>query len=204
MSGEQEITQNRWGSKTRFQFGEDQLEFSLRDFSGEAASALKYENINLENKSTVTINVARRYYPLILIVGLLGAMILQISTPTVRELSLLPLLVAVLAYFVLRYLKVVVVKFTILRPASGAGTPIRIIHDKKHDEVLQRIKSSWIARLRKLHLAVDFARDVKLEAQKFKWLLDHKVISDAEYQDAIARLSPPASSSATEGEPAIH
>lgn len=79
--------------------------------------------------------------------------------------------------------------FTLLQPTSGAGGPVRIIHDKRHDDILQRIKSGRTARLRELHLAVSFENAPKQEERKFKWLLDQGVISEAEYQFAIARLS---------------
>jgi hypothetical protein len=96
---------------------------------------------------------------------------------------------SIAAYFVLRYLKVTSLTFTMLRPTSGGGAPIRITHDKRHDEVLRRIKSGWIARLRKLHLAVNLENGPKQEERKFKWLLDQGVISEAEHQEAIARIS---------------
>jgi hypothetical protein len=97
--------------------------------------------------------------------------------------------VSVAAYFVLRYLNVITLTFTLLRLTSGAGTPVRITHVKHYNDILQRIKSGWIARLRKLHLAVNFENPPKQEERKFKWLLDHEVISEAEYQGAIGRLS---------------
>jgi hypothetical protein len=94
--------------------------------------------------------------------------------------------------------------FTLLRPTSGTGTLIRITHDKRHDEVLQRIKLGRIARLRKLHLAVNFENAPKQEERKFKWLLDHGVISDAEYQGAIALLLTHPSGPPDDARTAVH
>ena len=202
MSGEERITQSRWGSKTRFEFGEDKLEFGLRDFSGEATSSLFYNEIDLEHRSTVKVNVARRYYPVIVVVGVLAALILQMSAPWLRDLAFVPLVLAILTYLVLR--NAMTVTYTVLRRATGAGTPIRIIHDRKHDKILQRIKSEWAKRVRKLHLAVNSANDPKLEAQKFKWLLDHEVISDAEYQAAMEQLRPPVPASPVDKEQVVH
>jgi hypothetical protein len=108
------------------------------------------------------------------------------------------------AYFVLRYLNVITLTFTLLRLTTGAGAPIRITHDQHHDEVLQRIKSGWIARLRKLHLAVNFENGPKQEERRFNWLLDQGVISEAEYQGAIARLSVHPSGLPDDSRTAVH
>jgi hypothetical protein len=136
--------------------------------------------------------------------GLAGTTVLQWIFPRLFYLYITPLNLSVLTCVVARCLNLITVKFTILQPASAGGMPIRIIHDEKHDEVLARIRSGWIARLRKLHLQIDVTNDAKTEARRFKWLLDHGVISDAEYQTAIARLSPDVSVPAVGGEQAIH
>ena len=104
----------------------------------------------------------------------------------------------------LRYLNVITLTFTLLRLTSGAGTPVRITHDKHYNDILQRIKSGWIARLRKLHLAVNFENPPKQEERKFKWLLDHEVISEAECQGATARLSAHASGLPDDTRTAVH
>jgi hypothetical protein len=117
-------------------------------------------------------------------------MTIQILRPGRADFALAAASAAVVAYFLLVYRNIMTLTFTLLQPADGAGTPIRITHDERYDEILQRIKSGRIARLRKLHLAVNFENAPKQEARKFKWLLDEGAISEAEYQDAIARLSP--------------
>jgi hypothetical protein len=188
MSDDQEIVQSRFGYINRFRFGEDQLKFTSRDSSGEATRSINYETINLDKSSTLKINAGRRYSLLIVLIGTALTMAIQLLCPGRLDFAWAAAGVSVAAYFVLRYLHVITLTFTLLR-LTGAGTPIRITHDKHHDEVLQRIKSGWIARLRKLNLAVNFENAPKQEERKFKWLLDHGVISEAEYQGAIDRLS---------------
>ena len=150
MSDDQEIVQSRFGYTNRFHFGEDQLKFTSRDSSGESTCSINYETINLDSSSTLKINAGKRYCLLIVLVGTALTMTTQVLCPGRLDFACAAAVVSVAAYFVV--LNVITLTFTRLRPTSGAGTLIRIIHDKRHDEVLQRIKSSWIARLRKLHL----------------------------------------------------
>ena len=155
MSGDQKIIQSKFGYKNTFIFGEDQLEFSIRDASGEATRAVNYEAINFDSRSTFKINAGKRYYIIILMTGTVVTMTVQSMCPGRLDLAWLAAGISGAAYIVLRYLNVFTLTFTILRSTSGGGTPIRITHDKFHDQVLERIKSGWIARMRRLHLAVN-------------------------------------------------
>jgi hypothetical protein len=202
MSDDQEIVQSRFGYTNRFHFGEDQLKFTSRDSSGESTCSMNYEAINLDNSSTLKINAGKRYGLLIVLIGTALTMTIQSLCPGRLDFAVAAAAVSVAAYFVL--VNVITLTFTLLRATSGAGTPIRITHDKHLDEVLQRIKSGRIARLRKLHLAVNFENGPKQEGRKFKWLLDDGVISEAEYQDAIARLSAHSSGLPDDAGGAVH
>ena len=202
MSDDQEIVQSRFGYINRFHFGEDQLKFTSRDGGGESTCSINYEAINLDNSSTLKIKAGKRYGLLIVLVGTALTMTIQVLCPGRLDFAVAAAAVSVAAYFVL--VNVITLTFTLLPAASGAGTPIRITHDKHLDEVLQRIKSGRIARLRKLHLAVNFENGPKQEERKFKWLLDEGVISEAEYQDAIARLSAHPSGLPDDARTAVH
>lgn len=202
MSDDQEIVQSRFGYTNRFHFGEDRLKFTSRDSSGESTCSINYEAINLDNSSTLKINAGKRYGLLIVLIGTALTMTIQSLCPGRLDFAVAAAAVSVAAYFVL--VNVITLTFTLLRAASGAGTPIRITHDKHLDEVLQRIKLGRIARLRKLHLAVNFENGPKQEGRKFKWLLDDGVISEAEYQDVIARLSAHSSGLPDDARTAVH
>jgi hypothetical protein len=200
----QEIIQSRFGYTNRFHFGEDQLKVTSQDASGESTRSLNYEFINLDANAKTKINAGKRYYVLILVVATVATMTIQTMFPGRLDFAWAAASISVAIYCVLRYLNPFTVTFTLLRPTSGAGTPIRITHDKHYDDVLQRIKSGRIARLRKLHLAVDFENAPKQEERKFKWLLDQGVISEAEYQGAIARLSVHPSGLPDDSRTAVH
>jgi hypothetical protein len=204
MSDDREIVQSRFGYTNRFQFGEDQLKFTSRDSSGESTRSINYETINLDSRSTLKINAGKRYSFLIAIIGTAVTMTIQILCPGRVDFALAAATTAVVAYFVLVYKNVMILTFTLLQPADGVGTPIRITHDKLYAEILQRITSGRIARLRKLHLAVNFENAPKQEERKFKRLLEQGVISDAECQDAIGRLSASPSGLSDDTTPVIH
>ncbi len=203
MSDDQEIVQSRFGYINRFRFGEGQLTFTSRD-SSELTRSINYEAINPDSSSTLKINAGKRYGFLIAIIGTALTMTIQVLHPGRADFALAAASAAVATYFLLVYRNVMTLTFTLLQPADGAGTPIRITHDKRYDEILQRIKSGRIARLRKLHLAVNFENAPKQEARKFKWLLDEGAISEAEYQEAIARLSANPSSLSDDARPVVH
>jgi hypothetical protein len=202
MSDDQEIVQSRFGYTNRFQFGEDQLKFTSRDSSGESTRSINYETINLDSSSTLKINAGKRYGLLVVLIGTILTMTIQVLCPGRLDFACAAAAISVAAYFVL--LNAITLTFTLLRLTSGEGTPLRIAHDKHYNDILQRVKSGWIARLRKLHLAVNFENPPKQEERKFKWLLDHEVISEAEYQGAIARLSAHASGLPDDTRTAVH
>ena len=202
MPGDYEIVQSRFGYRNRFHFGEDHLKFSLRDASGESVQTINYNMINLDGGSTLKLDAGRRYYAIVLVVGTAITMAIQIACPGRLDFAVAAAGISVAAYCLLRYLNVFTATFTILRPNSGAGAPIRITHDKCHDEILQRIKTGRVARLRKLHLAVNFENAPKQEARK--WLLDEGAISEAKYQDATARLSSNPSGLSDDARPVVH
>lgn len=189
MSDDREIVQSRFGYINRFCFGDDQLKFASRDSSGELTRSIPYEAINLDSGSSLKINAGKRYSLLVALAGTALTMAIQVTFPGRLDYATAAAVVSVAAYFAVRYLNVMTVTFTLLRLSNGAGAPLRITHDRRYDEILQRIKSGRIARLRKLHLAVNFENAPKQEGRKFRWLLEQGVISDAEYQGAIAQLS---------------
>jgi hypothetical protein len=189
MSDDQEIVQRRFGYANRFQFGEDQLKFTARDSSGESTRSIHYETIDLDKSSTLKINAGKRYGLLVALAGTALTMAIQVTFPGRLDYATAAAGVSVAVYVALRYLNIMTLTFTLLPLSDGAGKAIRITHDGRYDGIVQRIKSGRIARLRKLHLAVNVENAPRLEGRKFKWLLEQGVISDAEYQGAVVQLS---------------
>jgi len=192
MGGDDVITQSKFGRKTTFQFGDDKLAFTLSDQTGRAEWAVFYDAIDPENSSTVTVNAGQRYFPPVLILAVLAMIAAGSFGAPPMILGSLPLVIFI-AIWALRYSKIISVGFTILPVAGrGAVNRVRIIRDKNHDRILQRIKTARIARIRRLHLAVNPAAHPADEAKKFRWLWDHGIIDEAEYRAAMGQLAPEA------------
>ena len=189
MNNEEVISQSRFGRRTTFQFGEDKLSFSISDQSGQATGAAFYEAIDTENCSTVTVKAGQRYFWMALFFAVFLSIGFSNSEGLLKNYNAVPVFIFLGLAFFLRYGNVVSVPFTIL-PVQGATTSdrIRVIQDKNLDRILERIKSGRIARLRKLHLAVNTVNNPTAEANKFRWLLDQGVIDDAEYRRAISQI----------------
>jgi hypothetical protein len=71
-------------------------------------------------------------------------MTIQILRPGRADFALAAASAAVVAYFLLVYRNIMTLTFTLLQPADGAGTPIRITHDKRYDEILQLINRAGL------------------------------------------------------------
>jgi hypothetical protein len=188
--GDDVVTQRKFGRKTTIQFGEDRLGFTLSDPTGRVEGSVFYELIDPDNTSTVTVNAGQRYYPPVILVAVLAVMGVSSLGAPFAVIGCLPVLI-VICVWVLRFSRLISVTFTMLSVSkSGAVNRIRIIKDKQHDRILERIKAARIARIRRLHLAVNPAANPAEEAKKFKWLLDRGIIDEAEYRTAMGQLAP--------------
>ena len=156
MSDDKEIVQSRFGYSNRFRFGEDQLAFTARDSSGETSRSINYEAINPDSRSTLKINAGKRYSFLIAVIGTAFVMTVQVLHPGRLDFALAAAGAVLVVYLLLVFGNVMTLKFTLLQPSDGMGAPIRITHDKRYDEILQRIASGRNARLQKLDLAANF------------------------------------------------
>jgi hypothetical protein len=82
----------------------------------------------------------------------------------------------------------------LLRPSAGftlipAKHEIRVIRDSQHQTIIDEIMKRRHDLLRRKHAAVDPLNATGAESRKFRWLREEGVISDQEYNDAVARLA---------------
>jgi len=186
-----EIAQKKYGVRMTFRFDEDKLIRSHVDHSGENRFSVPYSAIDVENPSTLTVNVARRYTKLVAIVAVLALIMMLATNHSVnsRVFSILGW-GFVIAFGVINYFKLLSIKYTVLRISGRTATEnIKIIHDNNHDLVYGEILARWRKDFKKLHGAVDHAADRKKELTKFGWLKDHSIITDLEYQDAVTKIN---------------
>jgi hypothetical protein len=186
-----EIKQKRYGVRMAFRFDEDKLIRSHADHSGENRFSVPYGAIDVENPSTVTVNVGRRYTRLVAIVAVLAVIMMLASNHSIytRVFSILGWGL-VIALGAINYFKVLSIKYTVLRIPSRTGAEnIKIIHDDNHDLIYSEILARWRKYFKKLYGAVDHAADPNKELTKFRWLKDHSIITELEYQDAVTKIN---------------
>lgn len=185
-----EIAQKKFGVRMAFRFEEDRLIRSHADHSGENRFSVPHSVIDVENPSTVTVNVARRYTRPIAIVAVL-AVIMMLATSHSIDARVFSILGwgLVIAFGVVNYFKLLSIKYTVLRIPSRAGTEnIKIIHDGNHDRIYGEILARWRKYFKQLYDAVDHAADPNKELAKFRWLRDHAIITELEYQNAVPKI----------------
>lgn len=182
-----EIKQKKYGVRMTFRFDEDKLIRSHADHSGENRISVPYSAIDVENPSTVTVNVARRYARPVAIVAVLAFVMMLATNHSInsRVFNIIGWSV-VIAFAAINYFKLLSIKYTVLRISGRAGTEnIKIIHNNNHDLIYDEILARWRKDFKKLHGAVDHAADPNKELTKFRWLKDHSIITELEYQDAV-------------------
>jgi hypothetical protein len=93
-------------------------------------------------------------------------------------------------FLVVKYRDLTAIRSTMFRLATNpAGLKaVQVLRDKAHDEIISELQRRWRDRLRRLHLAVNQLSDPKKETDKYTWLKEHGVISDEEYEAALAEL----------------
>lgn len=187
MATDDTIEQRTFDRKTRFRFGEDKVEFRYVDPSGEVNASAFYEAVDLDNPTRVKVNASRQY--LWIALALAVAATLGLGALGAKAWANVPVLVYVGFLIAVRFGGLLSVRIVVLPVTIGnAVQRLRIIDDSKHDRVIERLRAGWAARMRKLYATVRHDGDPAQEAQRFRWLLDRKVIDEAEYENAMSLI----------------
>jgi len=188
MASNEIIQQRKFDRKTWFKFGDDKVEFGYFDPSGEVTASAFYEAIDLENMTQVRVKAGRRYLWIALIFAFVAYLVLNASAE--RAFATVPLFVYVAFVLGIRFSNFLSVHITVLTVKAGSAIQrLRIINDTKHDEVVERLRAGWVARIRRLYATVRLDADQAQEAQRFRWMLDRKVIDETEYKRALTLIA---------------
>lgn len=194
MDEEKTVIQSKFGVRLKFQFGADQLTYSVRDQSGELQFPIYYEAINVLAPSTIVTNndrFVRRIFAFPIAAIVASIAMTNFNKAASDGFGLLGGALIVLL-LVARALKLFAIRYTMLRmsppPAGATNHLIRIIQDKNHAAVIEEIKSRWRARIKKLHGDINFANDATKEIAKLTWLKENAVITDGEYREAVEKV----------------
>jgi len=188
------FTQHRFGTTLIHRLDSDEMYYTLRDMSGELQFSVKYEHIIVNEAYSLSIKdkpLARLMIRAAAVVGL-GS----IAAFFFSHLAAYVGIVVALALFSLGYLagstRLLAARYTMLKMAPappGAGKRhIRVLNDNNQPAILSEIKKRWKARLRLLHIDINYSNDVVKEINKFNWLKDNAIITPEECRQAIEKL----------------
>jgi hypothetical protein len=188
------ISQTRFGHWTEFEFGNERLGYTAKDYTGGRQFYILYETLKLD--SLASLSVGNMLYLRRLFLVPLLFLIASFLTMNTYNLSLTFMLLAVLSVLVLiglKLLNVFAVEFTLLPtapPAPGSdGHLARVIKDKQHDRILAELDARWRERMRAVFGKLDLASDPDKEEARFKWLNKLGVINDADLTTILAQLT---------------
>ncbi|MBP9690596.1 hypothetical protein KBD81_00795 [Candidatus Woesebacteria bacterium] len=163
------------------EFLENKIKYFLQDDGSSGSFDIRPETIS---KDTITFleknNGFKNYSIYLLIIGLVFAFMtffLKIFT------FYIPFLLGSIIMVTLYRLSFV--KYTIIETTKKK---IYIIQDKNHDEIVKKIFDMRNQYYKDIYFKFIPENNVKDEADKFKWLLDEEIITQAEYQSVLSEI----------------
>ena len=182
--------QKRNGVRLRYEFGEDSLAYANSDATGAAESRIPSEAIDL--KHTIIFSKPM-LTPLIGFCAGAGFALMGFAFLLPREGASAAAMAWVLwtAFCFMLFAAAGIrrgrgVKFTIFQ--TSMKQPIRVLHGKHHDAIVEELTRRRVAKLRRLYARIELGNDPHREAAKFTWLRDEKVIDEQEYQKAVSAI----------------
>ncbi len=179
-----EYRQKKGGNRTHFEFESEYLEYELQEKAGTdsfrvAYSALPYRVHEFIERNEWLRNVGLLWLLIgILITGWrLSESILQLS-------MWIPIGLGCLGWYWFS-----IVRYSTLQTGEGK---IFVIRDAQHDRILEELLARRVDQLKRSYAFVDHDNDPANELRKFQWLLDNRVIDEAEFETLKAEVENPA------------
>ena len=168
--------QKRFLNQTNFKFGEDSLEYTIKDRSGRRTFSVEYAGIPTDSGEIEERNDWYRNVGLFWVV--IGVYIVLSRFNETGEIDgSIWLTLGVLFFALYGYLRTT---YTTLDSEKGR---IFIIQDSKHDqiklEIDSRRKNQWL----RWYGKIDYNNEPQHEIGKFQWLLDRNAISEDEFAE---------------------
>lgn len=177
-----EIAQKKFSNKTKFEFRDEDLKYTVQDKSGSQSFSVEYGAIPTDHGDLVERNDWYRNAGVLWFV--LGVFIIvshYLETGTMKWSIWLPVgAICFVMYWVVK------TAYVVIDTEKGR---LFIIKDEKHDEILKEIDSRRKGQWLSWYGALDLGNDPSNEINKFKWLLDKEVISQEEYNLNIAQIT---------------
>lgn len=189
MSEEKTMTQRKFGVWSQYRFEAKQLDYTLRDYSGELQFSVPYEAIDTAGASTLLVNNLR-LLRILAVASLLAIFVIASVIHVGRTYSAgmaIAIGVWLATILLVRSLRLLAIRYTIL-PVPAVGKRLRIIVGRNHDAILDEIRARWRVRIRELYGSINFGSDSEKELARFSWMKQHAVITEGEYQAIVEKL----------------
>ncbi|MFA0566931.1 hypothetical protein [Vibrio gallaecicus] len=177
-----EIKQKKFSNKHVFKFGDESLNFAFKDKTGSDDFDLHYANF--PDKSSVSIERNEWLRNVGGLWCLLGCY--QLGTAIYNDLPLTGrgfwLLIGLLCLGWFAFTKI---KYSVFKTEYGN---IFVINDRKHDQIIDEIKSRKKAQLSAWYGEINLDNGLDHEISKFRWLAEMDVITDQEAEEKIAAV----------------
>ena len=171
-----DISQKKFSNKTKFEFEDESLKFTVKDKSGSQSFTVDYGSIPKDSGELEERNLWYRNVGGIWV--LLGAFFIvsrYFETGEFRNSIWLVIgLICLITYWVAK------TAYTVIDTEKGR---LYIIKNKQHDEIISEIdarrKGQWLSWYGSLNLENNPEREIN----KFKWLLNEEVITKEEFNE---------------------
>ncbi len=177
-----EIIQKRFSNRATFSFGESQLKYTIKDSGGSQSFSIDYGSIPAEVGEREERNAWFRNVGIFWIA--IG--VLQIGarfTEQGRLKGSIWFTLGILCFIVYWAAKT---RYSVINTDKGL---IFIIKNKQHDQVMNELDARRKRQWRQLYGEVDLTNDLAREIEKFRWLKENNVISEAEYNEAVIKIA---------------
>lgn len=175
------LSQKKFSNRTNFKFGDDSLEYTVKDKSGSHTFSVEYGAIasgsgEIEERNAWYRNVGFFWI-------LIGAfVILSRYTDTGEIRGSMWLTLGIICFALYWSLKTT---YTTLDSEKGR---ILIIKDSSHDEIKETIETRRKEQWFRWYGTIDYGNDPEKEIGKFRWLLDRDAISEERFLDCRSQI----------------
>lgn len=177
-----EIVQKRFSNKATFSFGDSDLRYTIRDSSSSQSFSIPYGSIRDDVGEFEERNVWYRNVGIFWV----GLGLLQVGTYFAEHGQLrgsIWLTLGLVCFVVYWTAKT---SFSVIDTEKGR---LFIIKNAQHEQIMKELETRRAEQWRQWYGHVDLANDPEKEIGKFQWLKERKIISETEYNEAVARIS---------------
>ena len=185
------VNQSRWGVRTRFEFGASSLHYRVQDWSGSREFEAPYEGLVFDQTSVMTHKEQRllRFGYFAVAASFLVLETMQSGSDAYTGYVILFMAVAGAVLLIWQLTEVFDVSVTFIPTEIPHGYSVVVIHDRKHDQIVESLKTQKHQRVRTLLNNLDLNGDLARERAKFDWLLAGGFIEAGEHADALTKIN---------------